>query len=361
VDADQLTKTAAAVDRETLLRRIAAGGAALSLPALVAARDAAAEPSGAAAGGGGFYPNHPRWRFAFVNPLTEDSLFVPTAYGASDACGLVQCAFTWSGSTTGNVREQVNAFDAALATKADGIAVAVTHATAFEAPIKRALAKGVPVVSYYADGARGGAKARMAFTGTDAYASGLAMGERIAALVTKGDVALFVATPGAVAVQPRIDGAVAGITQSRKPINPRVVATDADPATALEAIDSYYLAHKSVAGMVGVDAVDTEAVGQIVQKYRIGARVAAGGYDLLGKTPALVSQGALDFAIDQERYLQGLYPVLQLFLYKLSGGLLTPSDTDTGPRFVTKANVGAYVKTTTRYEGTSKAQKYPIS
>lgn len=356
MDADQLTQAAAALDREALLRRIAAGGAALTLPALLSAPGARASTSA----DGGFYPTHPRWRFAFVNPATDDPLFVPTVYGAADACGLVDCAFTWSGSETGKVREQVNAFDAALAAKADGIAVAVTDATAFEAPIKRALAKGIPVISYYADGARGGAKARMAFVGQDSYESGVALGERIATLVPKGDVALFIAVPGSFTLQPRVDGAVVGIKQSRKPINPSVVGTDPDPANALAAVESYYLAHKRVAGMFAVDAAGTQAVGQVVQKYRVGARLAAGGYDLLGKTPALVSQGSLDFAIDQQPYLQGLYAVLQLFLYKLSGGLLAPSDTNTGPRFVTKANARPYVTTTTRYEGTSKAQKYPI-
>ena len=52
---------------------------------------------------------------------------------------------------------------------------------------------------------------------------------------------------------------------------------------------------------------------------------------------------------------------MQLFLYKLSGGLVAPSDTNTGLLFVTKANVKPYLTTKTRYEGSSSAQKYPVS
>ena len=42
-------------------------------------------------------------------------------------------------------------------------------------------------------------------------------------------------------------------------------------------------------------------------------------------------------------------------------GLVAPSDTNTGLLFVTKANVKPYLTTTSRYEGSSKAQKYPVT
>jgi simple sugar transport system substrate-binding protein len=187
------------------------------------------------------------------------------------------------------------------------------------------------------------------------------MGQRIASLVPRGDVALFIATPGALNIQPRIDGAVAAIKQSGKPLNPKIVATDADLSKELAAIDAYYLGHKKVAGMFAVDAGDTQGVGQIIQKYSLRGKVAGGGYDLLPGTLKLVDQGFLNFTIDQQPYLQGFYPVMQLFLYKLSSGLVAPSDTNTGLLFVTKANVKPYLTTKSRYEGSSSKAKYPVS
>src|SRR5919198_176270 len=148
-----------------------------------------------------------------------------------------------------------------------GIDVAVVDAKAFEAPIKRALGKGIPVVSYNADGARTGTHARMAYIGQALYDSGFAMGERIATLVPKGDVAIFIATPGALNIQPRIDGALAAIKQSGKPINAKAVPTDALQDKQLNLIDSYYLGHKNLAGMFAVDATDTQGIGQIIQKH----------------------------------------------------------------------------------------------
>jgi simple sugar transport system substrate-binding protein len=347
-------------DRTGLLKRIAVGGAALSIPALLEAQSALAA-SGSAAAGGGNYPNHPKWKFAFINHVTTNPFFVPTQYGAADASALVKVGYTWTGSTKADVAEMINAFNAAISAKADGIAVCVVDKSAFEAPIKRALGKGIPVVAYNADGARAGTKARMAYIGQALYESGFAMGQRIATLVPKGDVALFIATPGALNIQPRIDGALAAIKQSGKPINAKAVATDADLSKELTAIDSYYLGHKNLKGMFAVDAGDTQGVGQIIQKHSLKGKVIGGGYDLLPGTLKLINQGFLDFTIDQQPYLQGFYPVIQLFAYKLSGGLVAPSDTNTGLLFVTKANVKPYLTTKTRYEGSSSAQKYPVS
>jgi simple sugar transport system substrate-binding protein len=355
---NELDDSGHGLDRSALLKRIAVGGAALSLPALYSAQSAL---GATAAGGGGNYPNHPKWKFAFINHVTTNPFFVPTQYGLADACALVNCSYTWSGSTKADVAEMINAFNAAISAKAAGIGVCVVDKSAFEAPIKRALAKGIPVIAYNADGARGGVKARQAYIGQALYESGFAMGERIARMVTKGDVALFIATPGALNIQPRIDGAIAAIKQSGKPINPKAVATDADLSKELTAIDSYYLGHKNLAGMFAVDAGDTQGVGQIIQKHSLRGKVKGGGYDLLPGTLKLIDQGFLDFTIDQQPYLQGFYPVLQLFLYKLSGGLVAPSDTNTGLLFVTKANVKPYLTTKTRYEGSAKAQKYPVS
>jgi simple sugar transport system substrate-binding protein len=49
--------------------------------------------------------------------------------------------------------------------------------------------------------------------------------------------------------------------------------------------------------------------------------------------------------------------VIQLFLYKLSGGLTVPSETNTGLLFVTKDNVKPYLTTKTRFEGSSTKQQ----
>jgi len=346
------------IDRAALLRRIAVGGAALSVPALMSAQEALGATN---AGGGGNYPSHPKWKFVFVNHVTTNPFFVPTQYGAADASALVNCSYQWTGSASSDVGQMVNALNAAVTAKAAGIAVSVIDKVAFETPIKRALKAGIPVVSYNADGARTGAHAREAYIGQDLFVSGQKMGEHIVSLVPSGDVALFIATPGSLNIQPRIDGAMDSIKKSGKPINAKAIATGPDVNQELATIDAYYLGHKSLKGMFAVDAGSTQGVGQTIQKHSLQGKVKGGGYDLLPTTLDLINKGFVDFTIDQQPYLQGFYPVIQLFLYRLSSGLVAPADTNTGLLFVTKANVKPYLTTKTRYEGSSSAQKYPVS
>ena len=37
----------------------------------------------------GPFPDHPRWKFVFVNHVTTNPFFVPTQYGIQDACALL--------------------------------------------------------------------------------------------------------------------------------------------------------------------------------------------------------------------------------------------------------------------------------
>jgi simple sugar transport system substrate-binding protein len=352
----------AGFDRSGLLKRIAAGGAALSIPALLEAQKAMAAPARPAGGGGGNYPKHPKWRFVFVNHVTTNPFFVPTIYGAADACSLIKCSYQWTGSETSDVGQMLAAFNAAVAARAAGIAVAVTDPHAFEKSIASAKKKGIPVVAYNADGAVSGPKQRMAYIGQSLFTSGQNLGNKIVELVPKGDVVIFIATPGTANIQPRADGALDVIKKSGKPINVKVQGTDPITAKELPLVDAYYLANKSkLKGMFAVDAGDTQAVGQTIDKHGVNGKVKGAGFDLLPITLQMVKKNALQATIDQQPYLQGFYPVMQLFLFKLSGGLMFPSDTNTSLLFVTKDNVKLYLTTKTRYEGSSPKQKYPIS
>jgi simple sugar transport system substrate-binding protein len=220
---------------------------------------------------------------------------------------------------------------------------------------------GIPVVSYNADGNVGDPGTnRLAYIGQDLFVSGQALGQRIAAsMPSGGDAVGFIATPGTANIQPRIDGAKQAIGASGKNIKFTSVASGAALSQENTTINAYVLAHKStLKGIFAVDAGSTQTIGQIVQKYSLNGKVATGGFDLTPVTLNGIKGGSLGFTIDQQPYLQGFLPVLALYLFNLSGGLVAPPETNTGLTFVTKANVGPYLNTTSRFEGSSTQQKY---
>jgi simple sugar transport system substrate-binding protein len=316
-------------------------------------------PGAADAAAASFLRSHPHWRFVFINHATTNPFFVPTKFGIEDACSLVGARFTWTGSRTSDVGQMVRAMHRAIREHAAGIAVSLIEPIAFNRATAEALDAGIPVIAYNADGGRG--NRRLAYVGQDLYESGLKFGARIVGLVPRGDVFLFIATPGQLNIQPRIDGARDAIRDSGKPIHVHVVATGPNVRNELRKIERTYLENKRLRGMFAVDGGSTAGVAAVMRKHKLRAHgVRAGGYDLLVETLRAVGDGHLDFTIDQQPYLQGFVPLLQLFLAKYSGGLVSPADTNTGLVFVTRRNVGPYLTTFTRYEGSSSLQKYPV-
>jgi simple sugar transport system substrate-binding protein len=294
----------------------------------------------------------------FVNHATTNPFFVPTLYGIQDACAQYRTDYSWTGSTRSNVAEMIREMRRAVSSGADGIAVSLIEPEAFNKPTAEALSRGIPVVSYNADGGRG--NKRLAYVGQDLYQSGLKFGARIVELVGGGDVFLFIATPGQLNIQPRIDGALDAIRDSGKPIQARVVATGPSVVGERERIEATYLRHKGLRGLFAVDGGSTQGVADVMRKHALHKRgVRAGGYDLLPRTLRSIADGHLDFTIDQQPYLQGFLPLFQLFMAKYSGGLVAPVDTNTGLLFVTRRNVRPYLTTSTRYEGSSPDRKYP--
>jgi simple sugar transport system substrate-binding protein len=338
------------LDRAAALRLAAAAAAAAAVPSVAhAATDAKRFPQ-----------PHPRWRFVFVNHALTNPFFVPAKYGSADAERLLDVSVRWTGSRSSDVGQMVNALKHAVDSGVDGIALSIIDPTAFDGATELALRRGIPVVSYNADG--GKANTRLAYIGQDNYQSGLELGARVVSLVQEGDVYLFIATPNQQNIQPRVDGALDAIRDSGKPIRAHVVASGVAVQDELKRIEATYLAHKGLRGLFAVDAGSTAGVAKVMRKHGLHARgVRAGGYDLLPETLQAIHDRELDFTIDQQPYLQGFLPVLQLFLYRYSDALVAPADTNTGLNFVTRDNVARYLTTRSRFEGSSRRDVFPVS
>ena len=343
----------AAVTRRTALT----GGAAGLVATALAACGGGSGSSSASSGGGGspasgIFKSNKKLKFVFVNHVTTNPFFVPTKYGAADACKLLGFTYQWTGSENSNVNEMVNAVNTAVTGGANGIAVALIDAHAFNGPTDAALKAKIPVVAYNADAT---GNSRLSYIGQDLFVSGQEMGKRIQSLVPSGDVALFIATPGSANIQPRIDGAQ-DVLKKASGITTHVVATGAAVPAELSTIDSYATGHPSTKGMFAVDAGSTQSVAQTIQKHNLRSKgVKGGGYDLTPTTQKLLAQGQIDFTIDQQPYLQGFLPVLQLYLYTVSQSLTGPADVNTGLKFLDKTTVAPYNSTKSRYEGTSSS------
>ncbi|MCU1528933.1 MAG: hypothetical protein JWP75_2696 [Frondihabitans sp.] len=344
----------------TTRRSVLRGAGAVGIGGAAAALLAACSPSGSAsaAGGAGNFATTPKFKFVFINHVTTNTFFQATQYGLQDAAALLGLPTPqWTGSETSNVSQMVSALNTAITGNADGIAIALVDEKAFNDPVKKAIDAGIPVVSYNADVTTND---RLNYVGQDLFASGQAMGERIATLLPAGSkIAIFIATPGSLNIQPRADGAIAALKAANKGYQVKQVATGADEGAEQTAIDAFYTGNKDTKGLFAVDAGSTQGIANVMKKYSLqSSGYFGGGYDLLATTITSIQNGILNFTIDQSAYLQGFLPTLYLYMYKLSGSLVAPPFTNTGLKFVTKSNVLPYTKQANRFEGSSAKQLY---
>ena len=171
----------------------------------------------------------------------------------------------------------------------------------------------------------------------------------------RGDkVAGIIATPGTANIQPRIDGAKPIFKKAG--INFVEVGTSAtEGSPEYDKIASWYAGNKDVKFMMTVDSGDSDAVAKFITNNKLKGKVGGSGWDVGTPVIDAVASGALMLTVDQQAYLQGFDTIMQLFLYNISGGLMKPTDTDTGTAIVTKALAGPY-KTKTRWEGSSSKE-----
>jgi simple sugar transport system substrate-binding protein len=339
--------------RRTALTGGAAGLAALALEACGGSSSSGTSSAQAASGSSAaaIFGVSQSYKFTLVNHVTTNTFFTPTQNGAADACKLLGCSYQWTGSQTSNVSEMVNAMNSAISAGVNGIGVSLIDLHAFNGPTNNALKAGIPVVAYNADAA---GNARLAYIGQDLFVSGQQMGKHIQSLVPSGDVAMFIATPGALNIQPRIDGALATL-KGTPAIKTHVVATGAAIPQELSVIQAYASGHPSTKGMFAVDAGSTQGVAQTIQKNNLKGKVSGGGYDLTPVTQQLLSAGQIQFTIDQQPYLQGFFPIMELYLYNVSQKLTGTADVNTGLKFLDSTTVGPYNTTKSRFEGTSSS------
>src|ERR1700726_2815754 len=142
--------------RRRLLQGTGLVSATAAASVLIAACSSSTSTAKAAKDTAGNFPTTPKWKFTFVNHVTDNAFFTPTQYGFADAAALLGIPTpSWTGatSTQATVPTMITALNSAIAANSDGIATVVVDPNAFIAPINKALNAGIPTVTYNANGA----------------------------------------------------------------------------------------------------------------------------------------------------------------------------------------------------------------
>src|SRR5215469_12586940 len=109
-----------------------------------------------------------------------------------------------------------------------------------------------------------------------------------------------------------------------------------NPPQAIGQVTAYLQAHPGITAVMTLNPAISDA---LVTAHPSGVKI--GTFDLDSTVVSDLKAGTLDFAIDQQQYLQGYLPIVSLYLYKKhEGNTVGPATVvPTGPLVVTGSNV----------------------
>lgn len=243
-------------------------------------------------------------------------------------------------------QKMIQQFKEAAATKPDGIAV-MGHPgdVAFDPLIEDAEARGIIVTSQNTQLPKmEGKYAAMGFgyVGQDLYGAGFALGSE--ALKRSGLKAGARAVVWGLLSQPTRGLRTKGVIDSLKKAGLTVdyveidSATDADPAAGTPTFTGYVTSHPDVKLIV----TDHGAMTSTLETYlkatgKKPGDIYTAGFDLSPATVTALRGGWTTLVIDQQPWLQGYLPILQICLTKTYG--FSGLHIDTGGGFVDKNNI----------------------
>ena len=122
----------------------------------------------------------------------------------------------------------------------------------------------------------------------------------------------------------------------------KVVCSTNEPAKAIEIVSRELKADPAIKFVLGTGLTDTEAAGRAIERDFLGQGRASAGFDLTQEILRLLKADVIRLTIDQQPYIQGYFPVVQLALYCRYG--IRPSDIDAGAAIITQKDVARVIE-----------------
>ncbi|AEW97164.1 MULTISPECIES: substrate-binding domain-containing protein [Streptomycetaceae] len=238
-----------------------------------------------------------------------------------------------------NAANQANLVQNAVDQKVDGIVVTLAKPDAMKGVTAKAEQAGIPVVGVNAGLDAWRAQGLLEFFGQDENVAGQAFGDKLNQLGAKHALCV-IHEQGNVSLADRC----AGVRRTFHGTTDLLYVNGTDMPSVKSTLTAKLQQDHSVDEVVTLGAPYALTAAQAVSDA--GAKAAVATFDLDKALVPAIRAGTVQFAVDQQPFLQGYLAVDGLWLYKnngdTSGGGRQP--VLTGPAFVDKDNIGSVAK-----------------
>ena len=281
-------------------------------------------------------------RLAFITCCKDAPFFEPVKKGMQDAAEKMGVQCTWMGVEGVDMAAQAELVNQAVREKYDGIAVNLVDPEAFDTVVAAAIKQGIPVVGFNTDD-HASPNARLSCVNQRLYEAGVALGKRVAADIPNGaHVLMTMHDEGVSSLMNRLQGLQSVLKE--KQATWTICITGTDSAKGSQIIEQELKKHPDIRVVLSTGQADTEAAGLTIEKSFAGKGYWAAGFDLSPTTLRLIKARHIRCTVDQQPYIQGFYPVIQLTLNLRYG--ITPASMDSGAAIITAETADQVLKLT---------------
>jgi simple sugar transport system substrate-binding protein len=275
---------------------------------------------------------------AMVTHSDDGSFWSVVKKGAEQAAKDQGVKLVWSPSNN-DPEKEAQLIDAAVSQKVDGLAVSVPNPDAIKGSLQKASAAGIPIITLNSGADQSAALGAITHVGQDEGIAGQAAGQRLKEAGAK-KVLCIIHEQGNVGLNQRCDGVKQGFGGAVE--NLQVKGT-ADVATTQTEIKSKLQADKSFDAVMALNPDIANAASTAVKGASSSAKLAT--FDLNPDVTKRIKDGSIQFAVDQQQYLQGYLPIVFLKLFKTNANTVGGGQAVlTGPGFVDQSNVDTVEK-----------------
>lgn len=221
----------------------------------------------------------------------------------------------------------------AIAAKVDGIALTLADPDAIIPVAKQAEAAGIPVTALNAGETSWQTAGAIGYFGSDETVAGEALGNRLNTLGAKQDLCV-IQEQGNIALTERC----AGVKSTFKGTTDIIYVNGEDTSAVLSSLEAKLKQDPSIDQVTTLSAPDAPIALQAVSAAGSSAKVNT--FDLNEQVAGEIKSGTVEFAVDQQPFLEGYLAVDALWLYKVNGDTVGGGQpTLTGPAFVDPSNI----------------------
>jgi simple sugar transport system substrate-binding protein len=314
--------------------------------------DAAKEADGTK----GFHSDDGALTFAIVTHTAGNGFFDPVYVGAKVAGNMIGANILLLGSEspTDDPAREIEILNQIINDPTiDGIIMTTPQVGAYDDIVRTANANGIPIATTNSFDPGILDRNSISHTGQDASAAAIAGEALVQCLIDRGITEGSIILPndtamGNIEVNNRVTAAFEAIVQSlnangmlenfQVDAGPENVGVSADMNDPANSIISLIESRGDVVGAFAGNNVFTPALASAVAQTENTGKMCAYGFDLGPAQQEALKAGNLTGALGQQPFLQGFWPVMQLYLQIDRG--ISAANLDTRAQLVTGDNVG---------------------